>query len=254
MALQNLNLKELYTSPSQASFKRFRAQPELFEQYHEGFRHQVKQWPVNPVDAIHDWICHRFLNKKAKKITLPLVVADFGCGDAMLAQKLMQSTKKDLLRVHSFDLVSPKGNPKLVTCCDIANLPLKENCVDIGVFCLALMGTNLPDFIREAHRVLTKNGILKIAEVQSRFASTAATGGDEQETNQTPKANRKSKKKKPEDALLKKFLDVMSELGFRNTQMDRSNKMFFMMEFVKNGQSPRKDVEFTAKPCIYKRR
>jgi hypothetical protein len=43
-----------------------------------------------------------------------------------------------------------------------------------GVFCLSLMGTNLADFIREAHRIMKRNGRLKIVEVGSRFAPAAS--------------------------------------------------------------------------------
>ena len=33
-------------------------------------------------------------------------------------------------------------------------MPLEDDSVDIAVFCLALMGTNVTDFITEANRVL----------------------------------------------------------------------------------------------------
>jgi len=72
-------------------------------------------------------------------------VADMGCGDAKIAQSVEQ-------KVHSFDLVS---NNKWVTACDIAKVPLKNDSVDVVIFCLSLMGTNLVDFINEAHRILT---------------------------------------------------------------------------------------------------
>jgi len=48
-------------------------------------------------------------------------------------------------------------------------VPLKAGTVDIVVFCLALMGTNIGEFLKEANRLLKPNGILKIAEVRSRF-------------------------------------------------------------------------------------
>ena len=80
--------------------------------------------------------------------TLPAdtIVADLGCGDAKIAQEL-----GDKMTVHSFDLVST--NPH-VTACDMAHVPLEHESVDVAVFCLSLMCTNLPDFIREAHRIL----------------------------------------------------------------------------------------------------
>lgn len=73
-----------------------------------------------------------------------LVVADFGCGEARLAQALPCT-------VHSLDLVALNTH---VTACDMAHTPLSDGSVDVAVFCLSLMGTNILDYIREANRVL----------------------------------------------------------------------------------------------------
>lgn len=72
------------------------------------------------------------------------VIADFGCGEAQLAKSVVQ-------KVHSFDLVAAND---LVTACDMAHVPLTKASVDVAVFCLSLMGTNLQDYITEANRVL----------------------------------------------------------------------------------------------------
>ena len=45
--------EELYTHSSQHSFEHFTENPELFDQYHVGFRKQAKEWPINPVDVIY---------------------------------------------------------------------------------------------------------------------------------------------------------------------------------------------------------
>lgn len=261
--------EELYTTNSSEAFERFQSNPVLFSQYHEGFRTQVKSWPVNPVDVVYRWILSVNRNRGSKKDTKrnsQLVVADFGCGDATLAQKLLKikqdeekrtpNNKKDkkneaaslkcAFRVHSFDLVA-NGN-EYITPCDMANVPLKDGTVDIAVFVLALMGTNIADFIREAHRVLRSDGILKIAEVRSRFESASTSEGG------TGKTNGKHSDKKTNDSLLNEFLSVMLKLGFKCTQKDRNNKMFILLEFEKTGRKPSKDANFTAKPCIYKRR
>lgn len=67
--------------------------------------------------------------------------------------------------VYSFDLVS--RNPR-VTACDMASVPLKDSSVHVVVFCLSLMGTNLADFLREAHRVLAPGGLLKASSRRAR--------------------------------------------------------------------------------------
>jgi ubiquinone/menaquinone biosynthesis C-methylase UbiE len=79
-------------------------------------------------------------------------VADFGCGDAKLAQNVPN-------KVHSFDL---HAHNKWITACDIANVPLEDSTVDIGIFSLSLMGTNYLDFLREAHRVLKQKYELQL--------------------------------------------------------------------------------------------
>lgn len=72
------------------------------------------------------------------------VIADFGCGEAELSKSVKQ-------KVHSFDLVATND---CVTACDMAHVPLADSSVDVAVFCLSLMGTNLHDYLVEANRVL----------------------------------------------------------------------------------------------------
>ena len=232
----------------------------------------MKSWPVNPVDVIYRWIIAKqrkftkLKNKDSRKNEKKLVVADFGCGaEAKLARQLL-SVKSDLkkerkrdkedfspFKVHSFDLVA-NGN-SLITACDMAHVPLRNGSVDIAVFVLALMGTNIADFIREAHRVLIPDGILKIAEVRSRFETAKETVGDDTDMAISSKSKGKKREaKNHDDSLLSEFLDVMDELGFSCTKKDRNNKMFFILEFEKSGSKPSRKASFTAKPCIYKRR
>uniref|UniRef100_A0A6S8UDW5 Ribosomal RNA-processing protein 8 n=1 Tax=Chaetoceros debilis TaxID=122233 RepID=A0A6S8UDW5_9STRA len=269
--------EDLYTTNSSSAYERFQKNPELFDQYHEGFRTQVKSWPKNPVDVVHKWIISVHKKRAREEKKCKLRIADFGCGDAKLAEKLLQIREEKMIsksakrrkknnevsgdasksvtcpfKVHSFDLVA-NGNPNIQPC-DMANVPIPDSSVDIGVFVLALMGTNIADFIREAHRVLTPDGKLKIAEVRSRFESGVI---GEEESNGKSKGGKGEftySKKKSDDSLLNHFLDVMNQLGFNSTKMDKSNKMFLLMEFEKIGKKPDKDATFTAKPCIYKRR
>lgn len=198
--------ERLYSCASSEAVNMFVTEPSLFDVYHEGFHAQVQQWPQNPVDAMLQYV---------KKQGKDVVVADFGCGDAKLASALPN-------KVHSFDLVAVNER---VTACDMKKVPLKAKSVDIAVFCLSLMGTNLVDFLMEAHRVIKEDGILKIAEVKSRFDD------------------------------VEKFIGDVCSLGFSFMDKDDSNKMFIMLEFQKTSEpNSKRATNITLNPCIYKRR
>ncbi|KAK6511473.1 25S rRNA (adenine645-N1)-methyltransferase [Arthrobotrys musiformis] len=212
----------LYTTPSQDSLSLFKSQPEMFRDYHSGFRQQVESWPENPVDI---YIRRLFARGKLRDSgfrsgknrpngissvnanplgvkgfqdtmdSYPLprakdgytTVVDLGCGEAALAKAITSAKPRPKIKVNSYDLHSPNS---LVTVADIANLPLRDGSVDIAIFCLALMGTNWPKMIEEAARVLRNGGEIWIAEIKSRFARTKA--GQKEE----PKEQKKGKGKK----------------------------------------------------------
>eukprot|EP01024_Parvocaulis_polyphysoides_P074156 TRINITY_DN9566_c0_g2_i1.p1 TRINITY_DN9566_c0_g2~~TRINITY_DN9566_c0_g2_i1.p1 ORF type:complete len:433 (+),score=63.42 TRINITY_DN9566_c0_g2_i1:205-1503(+) len=143
--------EQLYTINSKAAFEMMQENEEYFNHYHEGFRTQIAQWPVQPINQAIEFV---------KRKSSDFVVVDFGCGEAQLADSVPNS------KVHSIDLVS--DNPKVISC-DMANTPLENESCDVAIFCLALMGINYGDFLQEAKRVLKCRGWLWIAEVRSRF-------------------------------------------------------------------------------------
>nr|XP_045605845.1 uncharacterized protein LOC123762992 [Procambarus clarkii] len=198
----------LYTSSSAEAVRMFKNDHESFKTYHAGYQAQVRHWPVSPQDIIVKWLC-----KKPKE----WVVADFGCGEAALALRVPQQ------KVHSLDLVAVNSR---VTACDMAHSPLQSAAVDVVVFCLSLMCTNIKDFILEANRVLKEGGVMKIAEVESRF-------GDVQE-----------------------FVNVLKKFGFHCVHKDTNGKYFFLFEFKKNRKLKKTTVlpDIILKPCIYKKR
>lgn len=174
----------LYTAPSEESFKLFQESPEMFDEYHEGFRRQVKVWPENPVDSFLKDIRTRakirqphgkgrpnapqvkLIDSHLPRTASTCTIADLGCGDARLAESLQADKDKLHLDVRSFDLQSPSP---LVTKADIANVPMEDGSVNVAIFCLALMGTNWLDFVDEAYRLLHWKGELWVAEIKSRF-------------------------------------------------------------------------------------
>ncbi|XP_077397303.1 uncharacterized protein rrp8 [Festucalex cinctus] len=197
----------LYSSSSGEAKRMFQQDPQAFAIYHRGFTAQVRHWPNNPIDAIVDYI----RNKPPS-----LVVADFGCGDCKIALSVKN-------KVHSFDLVATCD---LVTVCDMAHVPLQDSSVDIAVFCLSLMGTNLAAFLAEANRVLKRGGVLKIAEVASRFGN------------------------------VRNFITALARLGFKMESKDTDNTHFYSFHFTKTGNAPEnvKNFGLQLKACLYKKR
>ncbi|XP_058040730.1 ribosomal RNA-processing protein 8 isoform X4 [Ahaetulla prasina] len=200
----------LYTRSSREAAQLFQEDPEALAVYHRGFALQAARWPERPVERFVHYLHHR---------PASLVVADFGCGDCTLARSLPN-------RVHCFDLAAL--DPR-VTVCDMAQVPLEDASVDVVVFCLALMGTNLREILQEAYRVLRLGGTLLVAEVASRFAD------------------------------LRTFLGALARLGFRLISKDVSSNYFYTFELRKSyraevtkaAEEPR---GLALRPCLYKRR
>lgn len=67
-----------------------------------------------------------------------------GCGEAALSKRVPHT-------VRSFDLVSSAPG---VEVCDMARTPLLAASIDVAVYCLALMGTELTQYLVEANRIL----------------------------------------------------------------------------------------------------
>lgn len=268
--------QSLYTTPSSESLATFQQNPEMFTEYHEGFRRQVEVWPENPVDGYSLQIRQRGklrrdmrgqpAQEKTDLTPLPRTdgtcrIADLGCGDAALSTGLQKDLKKLNLKIHSFDLQSPSP---LVTQADIANLPLEDGSIDIAIFCLALMGTNWIDFIEEAFRILRWKGELWIAEIKSRFGRV---GGNNKKVVEHSVGHRKKNQPVNKKALkaandevdeadlmvhvdgqedhkqetdVSAFVEVLKKRGFvlqTEKSVDLSNKMFVKMHFVK-GATP----------------
>ncbi len=201
--------EQLYTSKGDEALNMFEQDRTLFDVYHKGFSAQASKWPMNPLDKIIAYV---------QDLPSSAVVADFGCGEARLAQSVPNT-------VYSFDFVALNSH---VTPCDMANVPLSNSSVDVCVFCLSLMGTNISDFIKESRRVLRKNGSLKICEIASRFES--------------------------ED----EFARSVEMFGFQLVKSENFSKLFVEFEFKvttrKKSSSSKVLPEIELKPCMYKRR
>jgi ubiquinone/menaquinone biosynthesis C-methylase UbiE len=177
----------------------------------------MTRWPDQPLDEII-----AYLGKRSSNLT----IVDMGCGDACLARTL-QTTHPN---IHSFDLVALNEH---VQVCDIAHTPLKNNSVDIVIFCLSLMGTNLTDFIHEAHRILRLRGTMKIVEIASRFENQP-----------------------------QKFLRKIESMGFQCSKTNSleektsssASKYFYTFDFVKTSEEIKSKSILTLAPCLHKKR
>jgi transcription elongation factor Elf1 len=139
------------TSYSDTTYRRLQDNPEEWMQYHTLYQAARKTWSVIPYEEAIKW-----LEKRSN-----LVVADLGCGEALLAKALASRHT-----VHSFDFIAINDS---VIECDIAHLPLEDACLDVAMFNLSLMGLNITDYIREAARTLKLDGQLWIYEVTSHI-------------------------------------------------------------------------------------
>ena len=117
----------------------------------------MEKWPKNPLDIIIEEL-------KKEKYT-GMKIGDFGCGEGRLQVDLEEAGHQKG-QIFSYDV--GKSAEHIIQA-DISALPLASGNLDVGVFCLSLMGTNFPDFLREANRVLKPQGKLFVAEVASRF-------------------------------------------------------------------------------------
>ena len=208
--------EKLYKSSSEEALNYFKSNEEDFLVYHKGFSTQSKKWPENPNDII---LKSLMLPKYKSKI-----IADIGCGEAKIAQKLVPLG----YNVYSYDLVSIN---KYVTVADMKKLPLKNKFCDICIFCLSLMNKNFIPFVVESNRVLKMNGKLLVAEITSRIVD------------------------------MKKFLNVFEKYGFEVIKTKSIHDYFEMVTFkkVKDCTIFKQDEELEdtydiLKPCLYKKR
>ena len=138
-------------SNSSKTSERLRTTPEEWEQYHTLYRKAREHWTAVPFKEFIRWCSSRER----------YVVADFGCGEALVAKAI-----SDRHTVHSFDHVAIDES---VIEGDMARTNLDSESVDVALFSLSLIGNNFTDYLREAHRVLKIDGQLHIWETIGRF-------------------------------------------------------------------------------------
>jgi len=117
--------------------------------YHTLYREQRQNWTEIPYETFIEWLNDR----------PDLVVGDFGCGESIISKSVSN-------KVFSFDHIAVDDS---VIACDMTHVPLEDNILNVALFSLSLMGSNFGDYLKEAHRVLKIDGVLKIAEPKNRW-------------------------------------------------------------------------------------
>ncbi len=136
-------------SKSETTHLRLIQNPEEWYYYHTLYAEKRKEWDQIPYIEIAKMIKRK-----------DFVVADLGCGENLLKLEIPNN------KVLSFDHVSIDSS---VTSCDLSNIPLDSEEVDVAVLSLALMGSNYETYIKEAHRILKPMGFLFIAEPSGKW-------------------------------------------------------------------------------------
>ncbi|XP_058040728.1 ribosomal RNA-processing protein 8 isoform X2 [Ahaetulla prasina] len=215
----------LYTRSSREAAQLFQEDPEALAVYHRGFALQAARWPERPTSLPSCgrlWL--RGLHPGSQLAQPGTLLRPGGPGPA--GDRLRHGTGRPAGPApHApSGLLAPPDS-----CSCRPQVPLEDASVDVVVFCLALMGTNLREILQEAYRVLRLGGTLLVAEVASRFAD------------------------------LRTFLGALARLGFRLISKDVSSNYFYTFELRKSyraevtkaAEEPR---GLALRPCLYKRR
>ena len=141
--------KNWNTSNSNTTHKKLLKDKSEWIKYHDLYSKARLNWSEIPYIEI----------SKIIKDRPDWVIGDFGCGENLLSKEIEN-------KVYAFDHVSIDEN---VVSCDLTNVPLDNNSLDVAVFSLSLMGTNYIEYLKEAYRVLKPMAQIFISEPSKRW-------------------------------------------------------------------------------------
>jgi superfamily II DNA or RNA helicase len=134
------------SASSSATHTRLQENSEEWCYYHTRLQEHERTWQLVPRLQ-----CIEHLRSNIPRNS---VVADFGCGQAQLAEAL-----KGVHTVYSLDHVAIN---QTVIACDMSDSGLESDSLNAAVFSLSLMGGNMKDYLLEAYRTLMVGGQLLI--------------------------------------------------------------------------------------------
>lgn len=126
--------------------------PQILKDYHKVRTPDMQNWDEIPYEVIAKHI----KNKKS-------IVADFGCGENLFKECIPNT-------VYGFDHYALNES---VIACNMNNIPLEDESIDVAIFSLSLWGTknDINDYFKEAYRVLNYGGQIYVAETNKRYTT-----------------------------------------------------------------------------------
>jgi len=143
----------------------FKENPDLWKKYHEISEKNEESFPTEGIPR------NRIIQELTKiKTKRTKQVVDMGCGKGQISDHFKNDARFNFM---NYDHISE--NDRVISC-DISNLPLEDDSVDICILSLAMWGSNCRDYIKEASRILESNGQLYIIEPTKRWSEKDELG------------------------------------------------------------------------------
>ena len=136
------------TRKTETNHKHLQEHPEDWHSYHEQMEDAFQKFPEEEVPR-------NVIIKKLESIKRPRRIADRGCGQAFISKHFNQINPN--LEFINYDHISICDD---VIACDATDTGLEDSSVDIDILCLAIMGCNKEDYIKESYRILDEGGLL----------------------------------------------------------------------------------------------
>jgi ribosomal RNA-processing protein 8 len=153
------------TMNSQNLNNEFKENPDLWKKYHEISEKNEESFPTEGIPR------NRIIQELTKiKTKRTKQVVDMGCGKGQISHHFKNDGRFNFM---NYDHISE--NDRVISC-DISNLPLEEDSVDICILSLAMWGSNCRNYITEASRILESNGQLYIIEPTKRWSEKDELG------------------------------------------------------------------------------
>lgn len=143
--------------------QKFQSNPEEWYHYHRISEINEQTFPEDGIPR------NRIIQALSKIITnRSYRVVDMGCGKAQICQYFACDKRFEF---YNYDHVSCAP---YIDVCDISQIPLESNTIDICILSLAMWGSNCEDYLKEAHRILDRKGELFIIEATKRWTDDVA--------------------------------------------------------------------------------